>query len=59
MRRGPCYLPVPDNTTPATVAQQNGVFHVGYNNDMTGTSRGFPSSRIDWSVTSSMCLTAS
>lgn len=41
-----------DNTTPATVAQQNGVFHVGYNNDMTGIApeASLLSSRIDWSV---------
>ena len=41
-----------DNTTPATVAQQNGVFHVGYNNDMTGIApeASLISSRIDWSV---------
>ena len=38
--------------TPATVAQQNGVFHVGYNNDMTGIApeASLLSSRIDWSV---------
>lgn len=41
-----------DNTTPATVAQQNGVFHVGYNNDMAGVApeASLISSRIDWSV---------
>lgn len=41
-----------DNTTPATVAQQNGVFHVGYNNDMVGVApdASLLSSRIDWSV---------
>lgn len=41
-----------DNTTPATVAEQNGVFHVGYNNDMTGVApkASLLSSRIDWSV---------
>ena len=41
-----------DNTTPATVAQQNGAFHVGYNNDMTAVAPGASliSSRIDWTV---------
>ena len=41
-----------DNTTPATVAQQNGVFHVGYNNDMTAVApeASLISSRIDWTV---------
>lgn len=41
-----------DNTTPATVAQQNGVFHVGYNNDMSGVApeASLISSRIDWSI---------
>ena len=41
-----------DNTTPATVAEANGVFHVGYNNDMTGVApkASLISSRIDWSV---------
>ena len=39
-----------DNTTPATVAQQNGVFHVGYNNDMTGVApeASLISCRVDW-----------
>ena len=27
-----------DNTTPATTAQKNGVFHTGYNNDMTAVA---------------------
>ena len=41
-----------DNTTPATVAEANGVFHVGYNNDMSGVApkASLISSRIDWSV---------
>ena len=41
-----------DNTTPATVAQQNGVFHVGYNNDMSDVApeASLISCRIDWSV---------
>lgn len=41
-----------DNTTPATVAQQNGVFHVGYNNDMTSVApaASLISSRIDWTI---------
>lgn len=41
-----------DNTTPATVAQQNGAFHVGYNNDMTAVApdASLISSRIDWTV---------
>ena len=41
-----------DNTTPATTAQQNGKFHVGYNNDMSGIApeASLISSRIDWSV---------
>lgn len=41
-----------DNTTPATVAQSNNVFHVGYNNDMSGVApqASLISSRIDWSV---------
>lgn len=39
-----------DNTTPATVAQKNGVFHTGYNNDMTGVApkASLLSCRIDW-----------
>lgn len=39
-----------DNTTPATTAQQNGVFHTGYNNDMTGVApnASLLSCRIDW-----------
>ena len=41
-----------DNTTPATVAQTNGVFHTGYNNDMTGIApeASLIGTRIDWSV---------
>ena len=41
-----------DNTTPATVAEANGVFHIGYNNDMSGVApkASLISSRIDWSV---------
>lgn len=39
-----------DNTTPATTAQRNGVFHTGYNNDMTGVApeASLLSCRIDW-----------
>ena len=41
-----------DNTTPATVAQSNGVFHTGYNNDMTGVApdASIIGTRIDWEV---------
>lgn len=41
-----------DNTTPATAAQQRGVYHTGYNNDMTGIApdASLISTRIDWSV---------
>ena len=41
-----------DNTTPATVAQSNGVFHTGYNNDMTGVApeSSIIGTRIDWEV---------
>lgn len=41
-----------DNTTPATTAQSNGVFHCGYNNDMTSIApaASLISCRIDWSV---------
>lgn len=41
-----------DNTTPATTAQQNGVFHCGYNNDMitVAPNSSLISCRIDWSV---------
>jgi len=40
-----------DNTTPATTAQSKGVFHTGYNNDMTGVApeASLVSTRIDWS----------
>lgn len=39
-----------DNTTPATTAQKNNVFHTGYNNDMTGVApqASLLSCRIDW-----------
>lgn len=39
-----------DNTTPATTAQKAGVFHTGYNNDMTGVApqASLLSCRIDW-----------
>jgi basic membrane protein A len=41
-----------DNTTPATAAQSKGVFHTGYNADMTGVApaASLISTRIDWSV---------
>ena len=41
-----------DNTTPATTAQSSGVFHTGYNNDMTDVApdASLISTRIDWSV---------
>lgn len=41
-----------DNTTPATAAQAAGVFHTGYNADMTGIApdASLISTRIDWSV---------
>ncbi len=41
-----------DNTTPATAAQSRGVFHTGYNNDMSGIApnASLISTRIDWSV---------
>ncbi len=41
-----------DNTTPATAAQQAGIFHTGYNNDMAGVApaASLISTRIDWSV---------
>ena len=41
-----------DNTTPATTAQTKGVFHTGYNNDMTGVApeASIIGTRIDWSV---------
>lgn len=41
-----------DNTTPATAAQSKGVFHTGYNNDMTGIApnASLISTRIDWGV---------
>ncbi len=40
-----------DNTTPATAAQSAGVYHCGYNNDMTGVApeASLISCRIDWS----------
>ena len=39
-----------DNTTPATAAQSRGVFHTGYNNDMTqiAPDASLISTRIDW-----------
>lgn len=39
-----------DNTTPATSAQDAGVFHCGYNNDMTGVApeASLISCRVDW-----------
>ena len=39
-----------DNTTPATAAQDAGVFHCGYNNDMTGVApeSSIISCRVDW-----------
>lgn len=41
-----------DNTTPATAAQAAGVFHTGYNADMTSVApaASIISTRIDWSV---------
>ena len=41
-----------DNSTPATVAQSKGVFHTGYNNDMTtvAPNASLIGTRIDWSV---------
>lgn len=41
-----------DNSTPATAAQSAGVFHTGYNNDMSGIApkASLISTRIDWSV---------
>ena len=41
-----------DNTTPATVAQENGVFHTGYNNEMASVApdASIISTRIDWSI---------
>lgn len=40
-----------DNATPATAAQAKGVFHCGYNNDMTAVApeASLLSTRIDWS----------
>jgi len=39
-----------DSTTPATTAQENGVYHVGYNIDMSDVApeASIISSRIDW-----------
>ena len=39
-----------DSTTPATTAQKNGVYHVGYNLDMRDVAQdaSIVSSRIDW-----------
>ena len=41
-----------DNTTPATAAQTAGVYHTGYNADMSGVApeASLISTRIDWSV---------
>ncbi|WP_297212840.1 BMP family ABC transporter substrate-binding protein [uncultured Flavonifractor sp.] len=41
-----------DNTTPATAAQNAGVFHTGYNNDMIPVAEdaSLIGTRIDWSV---------
>ena len=41
-----------DNTTPATAAQSRGIFHTGYNNDMTGIApeASLISTRIDWGI---------
>ncbi len=41
-----------DNTTPATAAQSKGVFHTGYNNDMSGIApnASLISTRIDWGI---------
>lgn len=41
-----------DNTTPATAAQAAGVFHTGYNADMSAVApdASIISTRIDWSV---------
>lgn len=41
-----------DNTTPATTAQNKGVFHTGYNNDMieVAPDASLIGTRIDWSV---------
>ena len=41
-----------DNTTPATAAQSRGVFHTGYNNDMTGIApeASLIGTRIDWGI---------
>lgn len=41
-----------DNSTPATAAQSAGVFHTGYNNDLSTVApeASIISTRIDWSV---------
>ncbi len=41
-----------DNVAPATVAERNGVFHVGYNNDMTtaAPNASLLSARINWGI---------
>lgn len=41
-----------NNTTPATAAQSKGIFHTGYNADMTGVApaASLISTRIDWSI---------
>jgi len=41
-----------DSATPALAAEENGVFHVGYNNDMRSSApnASMLSPRIDWSI---------
>lgn len=41
-----------DNTTPATVAESNGLYHCGYNSDMSeaAPAASIISARADWSV---------
>ena len=41
-----------DNVAPATVAEKNGVFHVGYNNDMVPAApkASLLSARINWGI---------
>ncbi len=41
-----------DNVSPATVAESNGAFHVGYNNDMipAAPNAALISSRINWGI---------
>ena len=49
-----------DNTTPATAAQSRGVFHTGYNNDMTGIApnASLIGTRIDWGIYFSQAIRA-